>query len=68
MDEIFKERIVEILIDDGTINAESLRDWKVRKEFGKLKMLGKTSKEAFEILADNHCTGIENIKRIVYHK
>lgn len=66
MNETFKEFVINKLIDDGDINEESLRDYRIRKKYRELKKQGLTGKEAREKLADEFNRADKTIQKVLY--
>lgn len=68
MDETFKDYDINKLVEEGDINEDSLRDYKIKKRYKELMKNGNLSpKAAREILADEFNRADKTIQKIIYN-
>lgn len=62
------EKLIKVLIDDQVINEESLRNYKIMKEYVDLRAEGMTCRKAREALASKYGMTDWNVQRILYRR
>jgi len=66
-DENLKEVLINKLIEDGDINEESLRDYKIRKLYNVYRKTMSCKKARLKV-AEKYPMSDDNIQRILYRK
>ena len=56
------------LIAEGIINPFGLRNWRIRRDFERLKSSGVSAGRALEVLAEAYNISRERVKDIVYRR
>ena len=62
------EEGLKALVDEGIIDIIGLRNWKIRREFERLRNSGVPAGRAIEVLAEAHRISRERVKDVVYRR
>jgi len=63
-----ENEIIQVLIKHKIINEESLRDFRIKQKYTKLRSEGLTGKEARILLAEEYFVSEKTIQHILYAK
>lgn len=66
MEEKFKDFVINKLIEEGDINEDSLRDYKIKRRYKILRENGLSAKEAREKLTNEFNRADKTIQKVLY--